>query len=80
MNGVRAIPAALRDEAGVAEGRAFIVMQRVEGETLEERLARGPLPLAETVLLARQVADALAEASISFSTFGRFAASKTSVR
>ncbi len=48
-------------EAGVADGRAFLVLQRVEGETLEERLGRGRLDVAEAVALGLALADALAE-------------------
>ena len=48
-------------EAGTAGGQPFLVMQRVEGETLERRLARGAMPVAEAIAMARGVADALAE-------------------
>jgi TolB-like protein/Tfp pilus assembly protein PilF len=48
-------------EAGTIEGRPYLVMQRVEGETLAERLTRGPMEVAESVALATAVADALAE-------------------
>jgi non-specific serine/threonine protein kinase len=40
----------------------FIAMEYVEGEVLSERIARGPVPLAEAVDIAMQVADALDEA------------------
>ena len=36
-----------------------LVLELIEGETLKERLARGSLPLAETLHFARQIAEAL---------------------
>jgi serine/threonine protein kinase len=44
------------------EGRSFIVMQYVEGETLADRMQRKPLEFAEALDVAIQVADALSEA------------------
>lgn len=48
-------------EAGIADGRPYIVMQKVDGETLETQLERGPLGHDEALKLALDVADALAE-------------------
>ena len=44
------------------DGRAFIVMQYVEGETLSAVLRRGPMPVREALALGAQVAEALAVA------------------
>jgi serine/threonine protein kinase len=49
-------------EASEVEGAPFIVMEYVEGESLRETMARGPLPLEETVRLAAEIAEALEEA------------------
>jgi TolB-like protein/cytochrome c-type biogenesis protein CcmH/NrfG len=48
-------------EAGVAEDRPYVVMQKVEGETLEALLRNGPLPVERALALASQIADALSE-------------------
>src|SRR5262245_54396358 len=39
--------------------RKFIVMELVEGETLAARIKRGPIPLDETLEIARQLVHAL---------------------
>lgn len=49
-------------EVSEENGRNFICMQYVEGETLEARMRRNPLELSELLAIAIQVADALAEA------------------
>jgi len=39
--------------------RRALVMELVEGPTLAERIQRGPLPISEALLVARQIAEAL---------------------
>jgi serine/threonine protein kinase len=41
------------------EGRKFLVMELVPGETLAERINRGPIPVEETLGIAKQIADAV---------------------
>jgi len=45
-----------------SEGKRALVMELVEGETLAERLQRGPMPLEETIAVAKQIAEALEDA------------------
>src|SRR2546426_9245916 len=42
-----------------SDGRHFLVMELVEGETLAERLQRGPMPIGEALKTATQIAEAL---------------------
>ena len=40
-------------------GTRALVMELVEGEDLAQRISAGPIPFAETLAIARQMADAL---------------------
>ncbi len=42
-----------------ADGIRFLVLELVKGESLEERLSRGPMPVEEAVELCKQIAEAL---------------------
>ena len=49
-------------DVGRQDGTAYLVMQFLEGETLEDRLRRGALPPPEALQIAMHIADALARA------------------
>ncbi|MBL3671682.1 protein kinase [Streptomyces sp. M2CJ-2] len=49
-------------DAGQHNGRVFLVMQLIEGDTLKNRIAKGPLPPKATAALGVGLAHALAHA------------------
>ena len=49
-------------DVGKQDGRPFLVMEYLEGETLAVRLARQPLPIPDAVRIAIEVAEALEHA------------------
>src|SRR4029434_10938232 len=46
-------------DIGDDEGKPYIVMELLKGESLRERIDRGPLKLTETLDIGIQLADAL---------------------
>ncbi len=46
-------------ELAESDGKLFLVLELVPGETLAERIGRGPLPLAQALPVIRQIAAAL---------------------
>lgn len=46
-------------EVGESGGEPFIAMEYLEGEVLKDRIARGPLPLADALRLGVEIAEAL---------------------
>jgi serine/threonine protein kinase len=51
-------------DVGSHNGVSFLVMQYVEGETLADRISRGPIPVREAIGLARQIAAGLDAAHV----------------
>src|SRR6516162_8019367 len=42
-----------------SNGTQFLVLELVDGESLDKRIARGPIPIDEALGIARQIAEAL---------------------
>ncbi|KAA3632146.1 MAG: hypothetical protein DWP97_11635 [Calditrichaeota bacterium] len=49
-------------DVGEEKGLQYLVMEFIEGETLAEKIKRGPIPMAELLDIAIQIADALDKA------------------
>jgi Tol biopolymer transport system component len=49
-------------DVGQQDGTEFLVMELLEGETLAQRIAQGPLPLPHVLRLGVEIADALDKA------------------
>ncbi|MCB9603691.1 MAG: serine/threonine protein kinase [Sandaracinus sp.] len=47
---------------GTDEGAPFVVMEHLVGETLDDRIVRGPMPLEEAVAIHQQLLEALSVA------------------
>ncbi|MFO7695445.1 MAG: protein kinase, partial [Vicinamibacterales bacterium] len=46
-------------DIGTHDGTTFLVMEHLPGQTLADRLLKGPVPLAQALDIAAQIADAL---------------------
>jgi eukaryotic-like serine/threonine-protein kinase len=49
-------------DVGSQDGVNFLVMEYLEGQTLADRLARGPLPLEQALKIAAEIAEAIEKA------------------
>src|SRR4029077_15943455 len=49
-------------DVGTQDGLAYLVMEYVQGESLDSRLAKGPLPLKQALECGMQICDALEKA------------------
>ena len=52
----------LFDIGAMPDGVSYLVMELIEGETLEQAIQRGPLPLPQAIAYTGQIADALGAA------------------
>jgi len=51
-------------DVGTHEGRPYLVLELLEGETLRERLSHGPFPVRKASEVAAQICDGLAAAHV----------------
>src|SRR5947199_2114158 len=49
-------------DVGEQDGISYLVMEFLQGEPLDKRIARGPIPVAEALKIAIQIGDALDQA------------------
>ena len=56
IHGIEEVPAVA---GSTGPGSRALVMELVEGEDLSTHIARGPIPIAEALPIARQIAEAL---------------------
>ncbi len=49
-------------DVGEHDGSTFLVMEHLQGQTLADKLAKGPLPLEQALTVATEIADALSAA------------------
>jgi Tol biopolymer transport system component len=49
-------------DSGTSGSTSYLVMELVSGDDLSARIAKGPLPVADALAIARQIAEALATA------------------
>src|SRR5512136_3178167 len=49
-------------DVGEHDGSTYLVMEHLQGQTLADRLAKGPLPVEQALTVAAEIADALAVA------------------
>src|SRR5215467_8640168 len=42
-----------------ANGSRFLILELIEGETLADRIARGPIPVADALKIAKNICEAL---------------------
>ncbi len=54
--------AAIHEELEEAEGAVYLVLEYIPGQTLAERIGKGPLKLEEALTIALQIAEAVAVA------------------
>jgi serine/threonine protein kinase len=55
----RARDTRLEHDVGKEDGVDYLVMELLEGETLAQRISRGPIPLADVLRYGMQIAQPL---------------------